>query len=70
MLWEVYGPNEEDYAFRGPEIDFAPAAIEGSGEFKAEATLHFTQPGKYRLRAVTTDLAGRSTVVWKELEIR
>jgi hypothetical protein len=70
VLWEVYGPNEEDYAFRGPEVDFAPATIEGYGEFKAEATLHFSRPGTYRLRAVTTDLAGRSTVVWKELEIR
>lgn len=70
VLWEVYGPNEEDYAFRGPEVDFAPATIEGYGEFKAEATLHFTKPGTYRLRAVTTDLAGRSAVVWKEIEMR
>lgn len=70
VLWEVYGPNEEDYAFRAPEIDFAPATVEGYGEFKADATLHFTKPGRYRLRAATTDLAGRSTVVWKEIEIR
>ncbi len=28
------------------------------------------QPGRDRLRAATTDLAGRSTVVWKEFEVR
>jgi len=32
-------------------------------EFSAE------QPGRYRLRAATTDLAGCSTVVWKEFKV-
>ena len=27
------------------------------------------QVGRYRLRVATTDLAGRSTVVWKEIQV-
>lgn len=37
------------------------------GGHLVEATFHIQKQGHYRLRAATTDLAGRSTVVWKEI---
>jgi hypothetical protein len=66
VLWEVYGPGEEDYASRAPEVVAVPSADNA----EVTATLHFTKPGHYRLRAATTDLAGRSAVVWKEFDIQ
>jgi hypothetical protein len=40
-------------------------------ENTAVVELEFTidQPGSYRLRASTSDAAGRSSVVWKEIKI-
>lgn len=70
VLWELYGPNSEDYSSRPPEIRSEPAETAGSGEFAVSAMLHFQKPGHYRLRAAATDLAGRSSVVWTELEMR
>jgi len=34
-----------------------------------EVNFTVEKPGPYRLRAATTDLAGRSTVVWKEFRV-
>lgn len=65
VLWEVYGPAEEDYANRPAEVVVTPSADSA----EVSATLHFAKPGHYRLRAATTDLAGRSAVVWKEFDI-
>ena len=68
VLWELYGPNEEDYTdFWGERWD-AELIETGEGakvifEFKIE------EPGAYRLRVSTSDLAGRSAVVWKEIEV-
>jgi len=66
VLWELYGPGEEDYRFlsgenREPHID-----EEGS---RTSVEIQFTigQSGEYRLRAATVDLAGRTTVVWKNI---
>jgi hypothetical protein len=69
VLWELYGPKEEDYRFlhdwnREPRI-----RAEGS---KTRIDIKFTisKPGKYRLRAATVDLAGRTTVVWKNIIVK
>jgi len=34
-----------------------------------EVDFTLEQPGQYRLRAATVDLAGRTTVVWRKLEV-
>ena len=63
VLWELYGPAPEDYrqlvGRRGPSD---PTGI-------SEVQFRLEQPGHYRLRAATTDLAGRSAVVWKAIEV-
>jgi hypothetical protein len=68
VLWELYGPGEEDYRFllggnRGPRI-----REEGS---RTDVEIAFTigQPEQYRLRVATVDLAGRTAVVWKRITI-
>jgi hypothetical protein len=42
--------------------------VEGT---RTEVEIQFTirQPGKYRLRAATVDLAGRTAVVWKNVTV-
>lgn len=67
VLWELYGPRAEDYRF----LPFPGSNVAVSREGKAfvvEAQFTISQPGQYRLRAATTDLAGRSSVVWREWE--
>lgn len=64
VLWELYGPNEEDYQFllakdMRPDVRWHNAT---------EAEVHVELPklasGRYRVRTATVDTAGRSTVVW------
>lgn len=63
VLWELYGPAPEDYQqLTGRRV---PSEATGASE------VHFSlaRPGHYRLRVATSDLAGRSTVVWKSIEV-
>jgi hypothetical protein len=68
VLWELYGPEEEDYRFLGGENRGPRMLVEGT---RTEVEIQFTirQPGKYRLRAATVDLAGRTAVVWKNVTV-
>ena len=68
VLWELYGPAEEDYRMLLTGGANPPVAHEGAAAV-VETKFAVEQPGRYRLRAATTDLAGRSTVVWRELEV-
>ena len=68
VFWELYGPGEEDYRFlldrnREPRI-----SDEGT-RTNVEMKFRISQPGKYRLRAATVDLAGRTAVVWKNISV-
>ena len=68
VFWELYGPREEDYRFlldwnRQPRI-----RDEGAGTI-VEIKFKISQPGQYRLRAATVDLAGRTAVVWKNITV-
>ena len=69
VLWELYGPGPEDYRSLLAIGVNPETRIDGK---IAEIELRFqvTQAGRYRLRAATTDLAGRSAVVWKEIVVR
>lgn len=68
VLWELLGPEAEDYrallpAGANPRTTFA------GNEATIEIQFQVERAGRYRLRAATTDLAGRSTVVWQEFAI-
>jgi len=69
VLWELFGPEDEDYtAFWDERFNYTVTEKNNSVEVEFRITVN--QPGKYRLRVATTDLAGRSSVVWKNLKIR
>jgi len=68
VFWELYGPEEEDYRFlldRNREPRMRNEGIRTNVEIK----FRISQPGKYRLRAATVDLAGRTAVVWKNITV-
>ncbi len=67
VLWELYGPKAEDYRTLPTVRTESSVAPDGSAVVATRFTVE--QPGTYRLRAATTDLVGRSTVVWKEFQV-
>jgi hypothetical protein len=69
VLWELYGPEEEDYRALLP-IGANPRATFDGRNAVIELDFRIERPGGYRLRAATTDLTGRSTVVWREFNVR
>jgi hypothetical protein len=66
VAWELYGPAEEDYLFLMPD-KLKPTVRKNKNGAEVETKFKIEQAGRYRLRASTVDLAGRSTVVWKNL---
>ncbi|MBN2315250.1 MAG: hypothetical protein JXM79_15070 [Sedimentisphaerales bacterium] len=68
MLWEWYGPGEEDDRFFLSE-NRPLRIIEEDIRTKVETQFVIRQPEKYHLRAATADRAGRTTVVWKSIVI-
>jgi hypothetical protein len=69
ILWELFGPEDEDYtAFWDERFNYTVTEKNNSVDVEFKFTVN--QPGEYRLRVATTDLAGRSKVVWKNLTIR
>ncbi len=68
VLWELHGPEEEDYTdFWKERWDVSVSKADKSATIEIEFKID--QPGSYRLRISTTDVAGRSTVVWKDITI-
>jgi hypothetical protein len=70
VAWELYGPGDEDYTHRAPAIVAGAVEPHPDGGHTAHATIRIETPGRYRLRASTTDLAGRSAVAWKEITVQ
>ncbi len=68
VLWELYGPGEEDYRFLSGENREPPIRDDGT-QTTVEMGFRISRPGKYRLRAATVDLAGRTAVVWKNIAV-
>ena len=68
VLWELFGPEEEDYRFLNRE--HSEIRIDQT-ETIAEAEIRFSlkHPGDYRLRAATADMAGRTAVAWKTITV-
>jgi hypothetical protein len=69
VLWELFGPGAEDYQALLPAGANPRTTFDGKSAV-VEWEVRVTQAGHYRLRAAITDLAGRSTIVWKEIIVR
>ena len=68
VLWELYGPEEEDYTDFWKERWDVSIKEEGRSA-TVDIRFNIDKPGNYRLRVSTTDVAGRSTVVWEEITV-
>jgi hypothetical protein len=68
VLWELYGPEEEDYTDLWSDRWEAIVSEENKSAV-VEIKFNIDKPGSYRLRVSTTDVAGRSTVVWTNINI-
>ena len=69
VLWELYGPEEEDYTdFWNDRWNVS--VIEKYNSANVELKFKIEKPGSYRLKVSTSDLAGRSTVVWENIVIK
>ncbi len=66
VMGELYGPEPEDHQSLSAE---KPVRAEQGAGWDVLLKFKITQSGKYRLRVSTVDTAGRSTVVWKPLDI-
>ena len=68
VLWELFGPEAEDYRFLNRE--HSEICIDQT-ETIAEVKIRFSlkRPGNYRLRAATVDMAGRTAVEWETISI-
>ena len=69
VAWELYGPGEEDYLFLRPD-NLKPRVRVDPGDAPKWKLPQRSEhdPGTYRLRAATVDLAGRTTVVWQSFD--
>jgi hypothetical protein len=68
VLWELYGPEEEDYRFLLGE-NREPRIRDEGGRTCVEIEFKIGRPGQYRLRAATVDSAGRTAVVWRNITV-
>ena len=69
VLWELYGPEEQDYVFLNREWPGSRVKrVEEGDEVKLNLALR--EQGAYRLRAATCDTAGRTAVVYSRIQVR
>ena len=68
VLWELFGPEEEDYRFLNREQSKIRIHQTGSAT-EVEIRFSLKHPGNYRLRAATVDMAGRTAVEWKTITV-
>ena len=68
VLWELFGPEEEDYRFLNR--DHSEIRIDQT-ETIAEVKIRFSlkHPGNYRLRAAIVDMVGRTAVEWQTITV-
>ena len=68
VLWELFGPGEEDYRFLNREQSEVRITQTGSVA-GVEVSFSLKYPGDYRLRAATVDMAGRTAVAWEAITV-
>jgi len=69
VFWELYGPEAEDYQYVQADR-MQPIVRETAQGAEVEMTAKVDRAGRYRVRAGTVDLTGRSTVVWANVDVR
>ena len=68
VLWELFGPEEEDYLFLNRE--HSEIRIDHTGSIaEVEICFRLKRLGNYRLRAATVDMAGRTAVEWQTIAV-
>lgn len=68
VLWELFGPGEEDYRFLNRE--HSEIRINQTGSVtEVKIRFHLNRPGNYRLRVATVDMTGRTAVSWKTITV-
>ena len=68
VLWELFGPEEEDYRFLNR--DRSEIRIDQTESVaKVEIRFLLERSGNYRLRAATVDIAGRTAVAWETITL-
>ena len=68
VLWELFGPQEEDYRFLNRDQSEMRINQTESGA-EVEIRFNLKHPGAYRLRAATVDMAGRTAVAWETIAL-
>jgi hypothetical protein len=68
VLWELFGPADEDYRFLTPP-QLRPTTRSAGASHEVQTRFALGRPGQYRLRVATCDLAGRTTVLWTEINV-
>lgn len=68
VLWELYGPGEEDYRYFRPE-NLHPNAVRDGNRLTVKGLFKVNQAGHYRLRTATVDAAGRTSIHWLDVEV-
>jgi hypothetical protein len=68
VAWELCSPGEEDYRYVQPE-KLKPRVRETATGAEVEMVTRVDSAGRYRLRAATVDVAGRTTAVWREIDV-
>ena len=68
VLWELFGPSEEDYSNLWTE-SWDVTVSEKLNFVEVEIKFTLNKPGNYRLRASTSDVVGRSSIVWKNINV-
>ncbi len=66
VAWELYGPGEEDYRYLQASGPVRPHDEEGHS---VDTVIHIERPGHYQLRVATVDLVGRTSVLWKQIQV-
>ena len=68
VLWELFGPVEEEYRVITPE-GMRPTVRSQGDAAEVEVRFPVERAGRYRLRAATVDTAGRRRVVWSPFQV-
>ncbi|MFO1500769.1 MAG: hypothetical protein U1G07_20680 [Verrucomicrobiota bacterium] len=69
VFWEIFGPREEDYRVLLSD-GVKPEVRRNAAGYEVTVVFGLRKPGTYRLRAATVDEAGRSAVIWQEIQVR
>jgi len=68
VLWELYGPGEENYRYFRPD-NLHPDAARDGNRLTVKGTFSVSQTGHYRLRTATVDTVGRTTIEWVNFSV-